>query len=203
MTYAFGRHGKRFGRSLSGGGGAVIRVSDIQHYAQKSLDNLNEKGEMPDWIAHLISSAQTHMKDVAHFIRYRGTAQKRFGSPVDYSPIGHRNLRQIIEYAEEIGKGASAIPDWAMHKLSIVSEQLDEVGHFLAQEGRRFGVPGFTYGQPGWAGQGGVAQIPHPVGRGSGGGQGVQTYGSLGYGSMGDGSMDVAIRGGRKRFGVR
>jgi len=88
------------------------------------------------------------------------------------------------------------------------------------QTGRRFGVPGFVPGQPGWAGAGGVAQLPRPsrgLGRtsspsfgpglhaGQGGVQtfqggrampmGVQTYGSLGYGSMGDGSMDMAVRG--------
>jgi len=87
------------------------------------------------------------------------------------------------------------------------------------QTGRRFGVPGIPAGQPGWAGAGGVAQIPHPsrgmrrspdrtFGPGLSAGQGgvqtfggrgggpaaVQTYGSLGYASMGDGSMDMAVR---------
>lgn len=162
MTYGFGRRGKRFGQSMTGSVG--IRVADIRHYAQKSLDNLNDKGKMPDWIAHLISSAQTHMKDVAHFIRYHKTGQRRFGSPVDYSSIGHRNLRQILEYADEVGREAQHLPDWAMHKLSIVSEQLDEVGHFLAQEGRRFGVPGISYGHQGWAGQGGVQTFGGCVG---------------------------------------
>jgi len=94
------------------------------------------------------------------------------------------------------------------------------------QTGRRFGVPGFAPGTPGWAGAGGVAQIPHPnsgrrplpdrtfgpglsAGQGGvqtfpGGGGGpiaVQTYGSLGYGSMGDGSMDMAVRGSRRYSG--
>jgi len=88
--------------------------------------------------------------------------------------------------------------------------------------GRRFGVPGFVAGEPGWAGQAGVAQKPHPTRRmraaprdptfgpglsagqggvqtfaGGGGRPGVETYGSLGYGSMGDGSMDMAVRGAR------
>lgn len=71
--------------------------------------------------------------------------------------------------------------------------------------GRRFGVPGFVPGEPGWAGNAGVAQSPHPtrrVRRSPSQGQGfarpgVQTYGSLGYGSMGDGSMDMAVRGAR------
>jgi|GEM_PF-4162884 len=62
---------------------------------------------------------------------------------------------------------------------------------------RRYGVPGYVYGEPGWAGHGGVAQ--RPLGRVRGGGA-VQTYGSLGYGSMGDGSMDAAVRGGGRRF---
>jgi hypothetical protein len=91
------------------------------------------------------------------------------------------------------------------------------------QTGRRFGVPGFVAGQPGWAGAGGVAQIPHPrsgmrrapdrtFGAGFSAGQGgvqtwpgggpmaVQTYGSLGYASMGDGSMDMAARGSIRRY---
>jgi len=58
---------------------------------------------------------------------------------------------------------------------------------------RVFGVPGFTPGQPGWAGRAGVAQVD--LGRGlNHGSRPVQTYGSLGYGSMGNGSMDMSIR---------
>jgi hypothetical protein len=92
------------------------------------------------------------------------------------------------------------------------------------QTGRRFGVPGFAPGEPGWAGAGGVAQIPRPnrglrrasnrsFGPGFSAGQGgvqtwpvgggpmaVQTYGSLGYASMGDGSMDMAARGSIRRY---
>ena len=75
------------------------------------------------------------------------------------------------------------------HRQGIEHRQL---GH---QTGRRFGVPGFAPGQPGWAGQAGVAQIPRPM---RGGGP-VQTYGSLGYASMGDGSMDMAARGSIRR----
>lgn len=92
------------------------------------------------------------------------------------------------------------------------------------QTGRRFGVPGFRAGTPGWAGAGGVAQMPHPsggmrempnrtfgpglsagqggvqtfAGGGGRGARGVQTYGSIGIASMGDGSMDMAVRGGRQ-----
>lgn len=62
---------------------------------------------------------------------------------------------------------------------------------------RRYGVPGFVYGEPGWAGQGGVQTFPP----GSARPRAVQTYGSLGYASMGDGSMDMARRGGRRYAG--
>jgi len=104
------------------------------------------------------------------------------------------------------------------HRSGILHRQL---GH---QTGRRFGVPGFVPGQPGWGGQAGVAQSPHPTrgmssapvdrtfGPGLSAGQGgvqtfaagggpmaVQTYGSLGYASMGDGSMDMASRGSIQR----
>lgn len=81
------------------------------------------------------------------------------------------------------------------HRSVILHRQL---GH---STGRRFGVPGFVPGQPGWAGNAGVAQSPHPT-RGmrpapGGAPMAVQTYGSLGYASMGDGSMDMAVRGAR------
>jgi len=91
--------------------------------------------------------------------------------------------------------------------------------------GRRFGVPGFVAGEPGWAGNAGVAQSPHPTrrirrsapedptfgpdlsaGQGGlqpwpgGGAMGKETYGSLGYGSMGIGSMDRAVQSSGARF---
>jgi hypothetical protein len=95
----------------------------------------------------------------------------------------------------------------------------------MLPEGVQFGVPGIPFPRPGWAGQAGIAQSPHPTRgaaapvdrtfgpglsagqggvqsfRGGGGGpRAVQTYGSLGYASMGDGSMDMAVRqGGRRR----
>ncbi len=90
------------------------------------------------------------------------------------------------------------------HRMTILHRQL---GH---QTGRVFGVPGFAPGTPGWAGQAGVAQSPHPT-RGMRQmvpreatvpmGGAVQTYGSLGYASMGDGSMDMAVRGARRFSG--
>ena len=95
----------------------------------------------------------------------------------------------------------------------------------MLPEGVRYGVPGIPFPQPGWAGQAGIAQSPHPTRRaaapvdrtfgpglsagqggvqsfrgGGGGPIAVQTYGSLGYASMGDGSMDMAVRG--ARFGT-
>ena len=63
--------------------------------------------------------------------------------------------------------------------------------------GRQFGTP-----PPGWAGNGGVAQVSLAVARGGEreGPRAVQTYGSLGYASMGDGSMDMAARSGGRTF---
>jgi len=108
-------------------------------------------------------------------------------------------------------------------RMTEPNRQTEQSRMLWHQTGRRFGVPGFRAGTPGWAGAGGVAQIPGPsrgmrampdrtfgpglsAGQGgvqsfAGGGRGaigVQTYGSLGYGSMGDGSMDMAVRGGRQ-----
>ena len=102
------------------------------------------------------------------------------------------------------------------HRSTLYHRQLGQ------DTGRRFGVPGFVAGEPGWAGNAGVAQSPHPTRRmrseppdptfgpglsagqggveafaGASGPRGVQTYGSMGYGSMGDGSMDMAVRGAR------
>jgi hypothetical protein len=83
------------------------------------------------------------------------------------------------------------------HRMVNRHRQLDP-----RETARVFGVPGIPPGTPGWGGQAGVAQSPHPVsGMAPRGGSapmgGVQTYGSLGYASMGDGSMDMAVRGSR------
>jgi len=121
----------------------------------------------------------------------------------------------------EIGRMEHTMPPNRMLEPHRMGEQQRQLWH---QTGRRFGVPGIPAGQPGWAGAGGVAQAPHPMrgmrpvadptfGPGLSAGQGgvqalppgrgpiaVQTYGSLGYGSMGDGSMDMASRGGQRRY---
>jgi hypothetical protein len=110
------------------------------------------------------------------------------------------------------------------HRMLESNRQTLQHRQLVQQTGRRFGVPGFAAGQPGWAGAGGVSQMPHPArgmrraadrsfGPGLSAGQGgvqtfdggggpmaVQTYGSLGYASMGDGSMDMAARGSIRRY---
>lgn len=115
----------------------------------------------------------------------------------------------LPELQYQPGYGSSAVPGSATttkpkptipphrnlepHRSGIIHRQL--------QDGRVFGVPGIPPGTPGWAGNAGVAQSPHPVRGSRSGGPppdgAVQTYGSLGYASMGDGSMDMAVRGAR------
>lgn len=89
------------------------------------------------------------------------------------------------------------------HRMMEINRQLLPERMIEQDTGRRFGVPGIPYPEPGWAGQAGIAQMPYLGAAGCGGrskhvGDGmVQTYGSLGYASMGSGSMDAAIRGAR------
>ena len=99
--------------------------------------------------------------------------------------------------------GASGLEILAMAYSAIHGELVLLTGPFSVSKkadqssgSRVFGVPGIPAGMPGWGGNAGVAQSPHP---GPTGPAGVQTYGSLGYGSMGDGSMDEAVRQGRRR----
>lgn len=349
-------------------------LSEIAHYAELALSFLEATGEaLPQWVFFKISAVRTHMKDVGHFIRYEShqdrahrkgenSEERRYSGKSD-ADFAHKMLRQIIEYAEAtdgiLATIDHRIPQWVDHKLSICSEYMDCVGHFLEDEAahgrryagpawnteagqlgierghrlqqsmhrgesqerryaaattrrperppepgretrplpakigeagespsgkvgktvrhvaggriaiiddgnapygaavgggnmnksrppedfmpslrmkvpnrmgrqnrmlhrqppeaaqpegtkrryepedfepqrRRYGVPGFSYGEPGWAGAGGVAQRPLGAVRGP---RAAQTYGSLGYASMGDGSMDMAVRGGRRMAG--
>jgi hypothetical protein len=90
--------------------------------------------------------------------------------------------------------GAGELDPMVQQAVSNTAFIMDKIAHFVevqAQHGRRYGVPGFVYGEPGWAGQGGV----QPGGRAGlmrGGDPLPHNYGSLGYGSMGIGSMDRA-----------
>jgi len=80
-----------------------------------------------------------------------------------------QNLADIDSYAgsmlADLERGAGELPQWTNHIISTVRTHMHDVVHFLrhqAKEGRRYGVPGIPYPQPGWWGQGGVATADSP-----------------------------------------
>jgi len=151
-------------------------LQTTRDYAKKILKSLEEgAGAFPAWLNHKLSVAQTHMKDVTHWLRYEGSRGRRFGgtswygragiepggrggfafaatdevSPHTSMYVAKSNLRHLKNYASEacnqLEINSGTLPQWAEHKLSIVAETLDCVGHFVEnemKEGRRYGRVG-------------------------------------------------------------
>lgn len=144
---------------------AQQNLFDIGYYANLALNTLEPgAGELPQWMNNKISIVRTHMKDVGHFVRFQTNEGKSFAGDFDPGYIARKNLREIAQYADAVlsatKKVGQPLPAWADNKLSGAAELMDCVGHSLvneAAEGRRYGVPGIPYPQPGWAGAGGVA----------------------------------------------
>jgi len=151
------------------------------------------------------------------------------GDTRSYSNVHPADLPSKPSLSYQSGYGAM-MPTAMEHtmppsRMLEPNRQVEQSRMLWHQTGRRFGVPGIPAGMPGWGGNAGVAQMPHPgrglrrmpeqrFGPGLSAGQGgvqtfnggggpmaVQTYGSLGYASMGDGSMDMAARGARRYSG--
>lgn len=180
------------------------------HYARVILDLLKPgSGAFPQWVSDYIAQARVYISEAGHYLRDEASQGRRYGNFSEaYAPAGdgeegvaymaHANLHLIEQYAEEIlgllVLGAGVPDPLVAQAVGHASFIMDKVAHYVevqAQHGRRYGVPGFVYGEPGWAGQGGV----QPGGRAGlmRGGQPLpHNYGSLGYGSMGIGSMDRA-----------
>ncbi len=165
---------------------------DIESYAQKSLGELElGAGELPAWTHHILSMVHTHMHDVVHFLRHQASMGRRYGIPGtpfpqpgwagqagvattskqftarrygSFSESTRRNLREIVEYAQEaqnlLQQDAGIAPAWLEHKLSLGAGHLDSIGHWLKNES----VEGRKYGQPRGGGGGG----PRGPGRGPG-----------------------------------
>lgn len=179
------------------------------HYAREVLKLLDPgAGPFPQWVSDYVAQARVYISEAGHFLRDEASQGRRYGNhPEAYASANdkervaymvHANLHLIEQYAEEIlgllVLGAGAPDPMIVQAISHASFIMDKVAHYVevqAQHGRRYGVPGFVYGEPGWAGQGGV----QPGGRAGlmrGGDPLPHNYGSLGYGSMGIGSMDRA-----------
>jgi len=181
----------------------------ISHYARQLLGLLEPgAGPFPQWTADYIAQARLYISEAGHFLRNEAQEGRRYGNhPEAYAYksdkekvayMAHSNLHLIEQYAEEIlgilVLGAGDPNPMVQQAVSNTAFIMDKVAHFVevqAQHGRRYGVPGFVYGEPGWAGQGGV-QPGGRAGLGRGGDPLPHNYGSLGYGSMGIGSMDRA-----------
>lgn len=106
---------------------------------------------------------------------YRGRADGIAGIHKNpYSPNDFRNRIYEQGFSEGYGGGsydrmsyASMRPsgmEYMLHPNRMLEPHRMTGPHkqLFHQTGRRFGVPGFMAGQPGWAGHAGVMQIPHP-----------------------------------------
>lgn len=127
----------------------MIRKSlyEIDLYARKGIEAFKKGVDVvPDWLHHKIATARTHMKDVGHFIRYEMHEGRRYSGTEIYE-LCALDLKNIAEYANLVDralqKGQPQVPEWVQHKLSIVAEYMDCIGHYLEarSEGRRYSYP--------------------------------------------------------------
>lgn len=204
---------------------AVANVRQINEYARECLSLMQKNsGNFPAWAENKISVVARYMDLIGHWLKNENTEGRNYGS--QKHPLGknadvdavyrgradgishrHRNpfspndfRRKLYAKGFEEGRSYSAGPmEFIIPQNRMLESHRQGLQHrqLWQQTGRRFGVPGFVPGQPGWAGQAGVAQIPRPSRGVRRAFQPVETYGSLGYASMGDGSMDAAVRGSR------
>lgn len=129
--------------------GHLIRKNlyEIDLYARKGMEAFQRGIDVvPAWLHHKIATARAHMKDVGHFIRYEAHEGRRY-SGKQMHELCLLDLKNIAEYAglvdRSLQRGQQNLPDWAQHKLSIVAEYMDCVGHYLEarSEGRRYSYP--------------------------------------------------------------
>lgn len=175
-------------------------------YSQELLERMGHEGgePLPQWADHKLSVARRNMGDVGHFVESEEALRgRRFALPkltVPYSEefdVGRASLRGIRTRRElRRARRHDTFDDDAMTNRQDEAHRMVRNHRMLDySQGRRYGAPGFVYGQPGWAGQGGVQTFPLMNRRMRRRVMARPAYGSLGYGSMSDGSMDYAVRG--------
>lgn len=175
---------------------AAANLRQIYSYSKECLSLMSSgAGNLPAWAENKISVTAKYMDLIGHWLENENTEGRQYG----------RNPLPGNAGSEAVYRGrADGLIGRHRNPFSPNDFRRKAYESGYSETGRRFGVPGFAPGQPGWAGAGGVAQIPYPkrgMRRLSSSGPGVETYGSLGYGSMGDGSMDMAVRGSRSYSG--
>lgn len=196
IRYGSGHHGAAYM--------ARANLRHIENYANEALGYVSSGGgHYPAWVENKISVVAEYMDRVFHWLENEGAEGRRYG-------LGSRG-RALRRKARKYSGMEWTPPPSRMNERNRMitggqSRMLwDQTGRQLFDDGgngRGYGVPGVPFPRPGWAGNAGVAQVSRPGACAKSPIAGaVQTYGSLGYGSMGDGSMDMAVRGGGRRFG--
>ena len=173
-----GRRGIRYG-GLEAHGRAYMatkNLSEILEYANESLSHLTGHGLIPAWAENKISICAEYMDLIGHWLENELAEGRRYGSSRElfaasdalylgrahgisgvprnlYSPNDFRHNIYEQGFREAYRQSGIDIP--TQRTLEPHSQNTDQIG-------RRFGVPGYTPGTPGWAGQAGVAQAPRP-----------------------------------------
>ena len=160
---------------------AAKNLREVLEYANESLSHLEHgAGHFPAWVENKISVTAEYMDLIGHWLKNESVEGRKYGSYLNPVPGDAGDEALYRGRADGIGgqRRNPYSPNNFQHKIY---EQGFEEGYGTGA--RRYGVPGIPAGMPGWAGNAGVAQIPHPS-RGAGRPIAVQTYGSLGYASM-------------------
>ena len=156
-------------------GVAAIARSNLRQIEKDTEQCVNilrkDAGHFPAWVEYKIVVTADKLKRIYHWIMSESEDGRVYGNGMGRGRSAERKQRR---------NGPNFLRYWS-----------------IPVNGKRYGVPGIPFPQPGWAGNAGVAQMPRPGA--SAAPRAAETYGSLGYASMGDGSMDMAIRGSRRR----
>lgn len=191
-------HGIRYGSDGYHGRAYMAwkNLREISNYADESLSYMQEgAGIFPAWVENKISICAEYMDSIGHWLENEMSEARRYGSPAigaagdealyrgrsdgisgfhknPYSPndFRHRIYEQGFSEGHESSSLRLSNMEFMLYHRMVEPNRMTEPHRMLGhQTGRRFGVPGFVPGQTGWAGQAGVAQIPHPSRRYAGG----------------------------------
>lgn len=136
----------------------------IEHYCDLIGENLVKDAGKPEaWFMQVLITAHADMRDVGHFMRRRGRSFSGHANEVYFM---RKNIAEIREYAQMVQRilqvDVGNLPGWLTDKIAVIAHDMDKLGHYIVYEkrdGRRYGVPGYVYGEPGWAGNGGVQTV--------------------------------------------
>jgi hypothetical protein len=168
--------GRKYGTNITNSYLFKKCMREIMHYANDILSNLeNGAGEFPQWVNHKISVTAEYLDCVGHYLENEAAEGRRYGAAeltTGAREIGAPRNNRSVGYIRDIELSVidpymngplmktDSYPPSDVGGVRMVEPQFRRIPQPMGVKEhplrRNYGVPGFSYGQPGWAGQGGV-----------------------------------------------